>query len=61
VDVPQRLFVRGRVLATPQWLLLGVFDWKTGVPFSTVNEDAGLRRLTERPPVSELRAAGARH
>jgi hypothetical protein len=38
VDVPHRLFMRGRVLATPQWLLLGVFDWKTGAPFSTVNE-----------------------
>ena len=38
VDVPHRLFVRGRVLATPRWLLLGVFDWKTGVPFSAVDE-----------------------
>ena len=38
VDVPQRLFVRGRMLATPRLLLLGVFDWATGVPFSTVNE-----------------------
>jgi hypothetical protein len=38
VDVPQRLFVRGRTLATPRLLLLGVFDWATGVPFSAVNE-----------------------
>jgi hypothetical protein len=37
-DVPHRFFLRGRMLATPQWLLLGVFDWNAGVPFSTVNE-----------------------
>jgi hypothetical protein len=38
VDVPHRLFIRGRTLATSRWLLLGVFDWKTGMPFSTVDE-----------------------
>jgi hypothetical protein len=38
VDVPHRLFVRGRMLATPRWLVLGVLDWRTGTPFSTVNE-----------------------
>jgi hypothetical protein len=57
VDVPQRLFVRGRVLATPQWLLLGVFDWKTGVPFSTVNEMldfVGLRNDRRFPNYARL-------
>ncbi len=38
VDVPHRLFVRGRVLLTPRWLILGVADWRTGVPYSTVDE-----------------------
>ncbi|MBI3402439.1 MAG: TonB-dependent receptor [Acidobacteria bacterium] len=38
VDVPHRLFVRGRILATPRWLLLGAADWRTGVPYSAVNE-----------------------
>jgi hypothetical protein len=38
VDVPHRLFVRGRILPTPRWLLLAVADWRTGVPYSTVNE-----------------------
>ena len=38
VDVPHRLFVRGRMLPTPRWLVLGVADWRTGVPYSTVNE-----------------------
>jgi hypothetical protein len=38
VDVPHRLFVRGRILPTPRWLVLAVADWRTGVPYSTVNE-----------------------
>jgi hypothetical protein len=37
-DVPNRLFARGHVLVTPRWLLLGTFDWRTGVPYSAVNE-----------------------
>jgi hypothetical protein len=37
-DVPHRLFVRGRVLPRPRWLVLGIFDWRTGVPYSVVNE-----------------------
>jgi len=38
VDLPQRLFTRGRLLFTPRLLALAVFDWKTGAPFSVVNE-----------------------
>jgi hypothetical protein len=37
-DVPHRLFVRGRVMPSPKWLVLGIFDWHTGVPYSIVNE-----------------------
>jgi hypothetical protein len=37
-DVPNRLFARGHVLVTPRWLLLGTFDWRTGLPYSAVNE-----------------------
>jgi hypothetical protein len=37
-DVPHRLFVRGRVIPRPKWLVLGIFDWRTGVPYSVVNE-----------------------
>jgi len=25
-------------MPTPRWLLLGIFDWRTGLPYSTVNE-----------------------
>jgi hypothetical protein len=37
-DVPHRLLVRGRVMPTDRWLLTGVFDWHTGLPYSIVDE-----------------------
>jgi hypothetical protein len=37
-DVPHRLLMRSRVLPTPTWLLIAVVDWRTGFPYSTVNE-----------------------
>jgi hypothetical protein len=36
-DVPHRLFARGRAMPG-KWLLLGVFDWRTGLPYSVVND-----------------------
>jgi hypothetical protein len=38
VDVPNRLFVRGRYMPTDRWLVLGLFDWRSGMPYSNVNE-----------------------
>jgi hypothetical protein len=37
-DVPHRFFARGYVLPTPRWMLVGVFDWRTGTPYSVVDE-----------------------
>jgi hypothetical protein len=37
-DVPNRLLVRGRLMPTPRWLVLGVADWRTGFPYSVVDE-----------------------
>jgi hypothetical protein len=37
-DVPHRLLVRGRLSPTPRWLILGVADWRTGFPYSRVDE-----------------------
>jgi hypothetical protein len=37
-DVPHRLLVRGRVMPTPKWLLVGILDWRSGMPWSAVNE-----------------------
>ncbi len=36
-DVPHRLLVRGR-LSTAHWLLLEIVDWRSGFPWSVVNE-----------------------
>lgn len=37
-DVPHRFLARGRLLPGQRWLILGVADWRTGLPYSTVNE-----------------------
>jgi hypothetical protein len=37
-DVPHRLLVRGRIMPTPRWLVLGTADWRSGLPYSIVNE-----------------------
>jgi hypothetical protein len=37
-DVPHRFFAKGYVMPTPRWMLLGVFDWRTGTPYSVVDE-----------------------
>jgi hypothetical protein len=38
IDVPNRLFARGHLQITPTWTALGVFDWRTGTPYSVVDE-----------------------
>ena len=38
-DAPNRLFVRGSLTPTAGWLLLGTLDWRSGLPWSVVNED----------------------
>src|SRR5207247_2086182 len=35
---PHRLFARGRAMPTPQWLVVGILDWRSGLPYSVVNE-----------------------
>ena len=36
-DVPHRLLARGRTMPTPRWLLLGIVDWRSGMPYSAVD------------------------
>ena len=31
-DAPNRLLSRGRLMPTPRWLMLGIFDWRSGLP-----------------------------
>ena len=37
-DVPHRLFARGHQMPTPRWLIIGILDWRTGLPYSIVND-----------------------
>lgn len=37
-DVPHRMLLRSRALPTPTWLLVAIVDWRSGMPYSTVNE-----------------------
>ena len=37
-DVPHRLFARGRLMPRSHWLFSGVIDWRTGFPYSIVDE-----------------------
>jgi hypothetical protein len=51
-DVPHRFFARGRLLPTPTWLIIGVADWRSGLPYSIVNENLDFvgQRNTARMP-----------
>ena len=51
-DVPHRFLARGRLLPSSTWLLTGVADWRTGLPYSLVNEDldfVGPRNVPRMP------------
>jgi hypothetical protein len=37
-DVPNRLLARGRAMPTEKWLVIGILDWRSGLPYSVVNE-----------------------
>jgi len=37
-DAPHRLLARGRAMPFANWLFVGVLDWRTGLPYSVVDE-----------------------
>jgi hypothetical protein len=51
-DVPHRFLARGRVLPASKWLIIGVADWRTGLPYSVVDTylDFVGRRNDQRMP-----------
>jgi hypothetical protein len=51
-DAPHRILARGRAMPAPTWLVVGVLDWRTGLPYSVVDEalDFVGGRNTERFP-----------
>jgi len=38
-DAPHRLFVRGQMMPTGRWMIVGTFDLRSGLPYSVVNEE----------------------
>ena len=62
-DVPHRLLAKGRALPTPNWLLVGILDWRSGLPYSVV--DAALDyvgpRNAERFPTHVRLELGVEH
>jgi hypothetical protein len=52
-DAPNRFFLRGRAMPTSKWLLLGTVDWRSGLPYSIVNEELEFvgPRNEERFPI----------
>ncbi len=62
-DAPNRLLTRGRYFPSSRWLLLGTFDWRSGLPYSIVNDTldfVGPRNAT-RFPTYALLDAGIEH
>ncbi len=52
-DVPNRFLARGRAMPTERWLLVGIFDWRSGLPYSVVDEYldfVGARNALRFPP-----------
>ena len=37
-DAPNRLFVHGRAMPRGSWMVLGTFEWRSGLPYSIVND-----------------------
>jgi len=63
-DVPHRLLARGRVMPTATWLLLGILDWRSGMPWSAMNEYldfVGPRNETHRFPAYARTEIGVEH
>jgi hypothetical protein len=56
-DVPNRFLTRGRLLPSPTWLVFAVADWRTGLPYSIVNENldfVGQRNQARLPTYFRL-------
>jgi len=63
-DAPHRLLARGRFTPWPKWLVVGILDWRSGLPYS-VTDDAldyvGARNAFRFPSYFRLEAGVERH
>jgi hypothetical protein len=62
-EVPHRLLARGRARPLPNWLLVGTLDWRSGLPYSTVDQwlDFTGPRNSRRFPAYVRVDAGLEH
>jgi hypothetical protein len=63
-DVPHRLLARGRAMPTESWLVIGLFDWRSGMPYSIVDENldfVGPRNEGHRFPTYARLELGLEH
>lgn len=62
-DVPHRLLARGRATPARNWLLVGTLDWRSGMPYSVVNESLDFvgPRNSQRFPTYVRVDAGIEH
>jgi len=62
-DVPHRLLARGRATPVRDWLVVGTLDWRSGMPFSVVNESLDFvgQRNARRFPAYVRVDAGIEH
>ena len=58
-DAPNRLLARGRFYPRPKWLLIGILDWRSGLPYSVTNDAldfVGARNVLRFPTYVRLEA-----
>ncbi len=58
-DAPNRMLARGRFYPTPKWLVLGIADWRSGLPYSVTNDSldfVGARNVLRFPSYFRLEA-----
>jgi len=63
-DAPNRLLARGRFTPWPKWLVIGILDWRSGLPWSTTTDTldyVGARNSQRFPTYFRLEAGIERH
>jgi hypothetical protein len=63
-DAPNRLLARGRFTPWPKWLVVGIADWRSGLPYSITNDAldfVGPRNVLRFPTYFRLEAGIERH
>jgi len=62
-DVPHRVLARARWMPTPRWLFVSITDWRTGLPYSVVDEalDFVGPRNSRRFPIRYRQDLGIEH